>query len=237
MKMRRFGTGIGTALAVGFSVALAIQGNVSAGQNPPAAGGGQGGRGGGRGFNLPPLLMETDAFPDGGIVPPKFVGRGGVQHRLQPLDPFERIQLPDVAEEVAEAAQRKVRQRRLHRRQRQSARADDGVKHAADQFVEQLSRIGQQPLEPWAKPGCQHDRVVGVPLPIDEGDSIGFETFDPLADGDFTALDASHGAHVDEGNTRALQVVTKHTDLGGLDAPLREIADRHAQNAGYDGIG
>lgn len=26
-------------------------------------------RGGGRGFNLPPLLMQTDAFPDGGIVP------------------------------------------------------------------------------------------------------------------------------------------------------------------------
>jgi len=41
---------------------------------------GGGGRGGGRGgFNLPPLLMETDAFPDGGIVPPKYTGRGGVQ--------------------------------------------------------------------------------------------------------------------------------------------------------------
>jgi len=40
--------------------------------------GGQGGRGG-RGFNLPPLLMETDAFPDGGIVPQKYAGRGGVQ--------------------------------------------------------------------------------------------------------------------------------------------------------------
>ena len=39
MKMRRFGTGIGTALAVGFSVALAIQSDVSAGQNPPAGGG------------------------------------------------------------------------------------------------------------------------------------------------------------------------------------------------------
>src|SRR5688572_16978276 len=37
-----------------------------------------GGRGRG-GFNLPPLLMESDAFPDGGIVPPKFAGRGGVQ--------------------------------------------------------------------------------------------------------------------------------------------------------------
>ena len=40
----------------------------------------QGGRGGGRGgFNLPPLLMQTDAFPDGGIVPQKYAGRGGVQ--------------------------------------------------------------------------------------------------------------------------------------------------------------
>jgi len=79
MQMRRFGTGIGTALAIGFTVALAIQGNVSAGQNPPAGGAQGGGRGGGRGFNLPPLLMETDAFPDGGIVPQKFAGRGGVQ--------------------------------------------------------------------------------------------------------------------------------------------------------------
>jgi Raf kinase inhibitor-like YbhB/YbcL family protein len=43
-------------------------------------GAGAGARGGGRGgFNLPPLLMETDAFPDGGIVPQKYAGRGGVQ--------------------------------------------------------------------------------------------------------------------------------------------------------------
>ena len=50
---------------------------------PPAPGGQggarQGGRGGGRGFGLAPLLMETDAFPDGGIVPQKYAGRGGVQ--------------------------------------------------------------------------------------------------------------------------------------------------------------
>jgi Raf kinase inhibitor-like YbhB/YbcL family protein len=49
----------------------------------PAAQDAQGrgqGRGGGRGgFSLPPLLMETDAFPDGGIVPQKYTGRGGVQ--------------------------------------------------------------------------------------------------------------------------------------------------------------
>jgi len=29
------------------------------------------------GFNLPPLLMETDAFPDGGIVPLKYANAGG----------------------------------------------------------------------------------------------------------------------------------------------------------------
>ena len=35
------------------------------------------GRGGGRGgFNLPPLLMETTAFPDGGIIPAQYTGRG-----------------------------------------------------------------------------------------------------------------------------------------------------------------
>jgi hypothetical protein len=54
---------------------------------PPPGGQGarQGGRGGGRGFNLPPLLMETDAFPDGGIVPPKYSGRGG---NVQPAFKF-----------------------------------------------------------------------------------------------------------------------------------------------------
>ncbi len=46
-------------------------------QQPPQ--GQAGGRGGGRGFSLPALLMETDAFPDGGIIPQKFTGRGGVQ--------------------------------------------------------------------------------------------------------------------------------------------------------------
>jgi len=31
----------------------------------------------GGGFQLPPLLMETDAFPDGGVVPARFTARGG----------------------------------------------------------------------------------------------------------------------------------------------------------------
>jgi len=35
--------------------------------------------GGGGGFKLPPLLMESTAFEDGGIVPQKYAGRGGVQ--------------------------------------------------------------------------------------------------------------------------------------------------------------
>jgi Raf kinase inhibitor-like YbhB/YbcL family protein len=38
---------------------------------PPAGGGG--------GFKLPPLLMQTEAFPDGGVVPQKYAGRTGVQ--------------------------------------------------------------------------------------------------------------------------------------------------------------
>ena len=31
------------------------------------------------GFKLPPLLMQSSAFEDGGIVPQKYAGRGGVQ--------------------------------------------------------------------------------------------------------------------------------------------------------------
>jgi Raf kinase inhibitor-like YbhB/YbcL family protein len=39
-------------------------------QQPPAGGGGGG-------FRLVPLLIESNAFPDGGIVPDKFTFRGG----------------------------------------------------------------------------------------------------------------------------------------------------------------
>ena len=68
------------AVAVAFSIATAAQepqGGAPAGGAQGQGRGGGGGRGGG--FNLPPLLMETDAFPDGGIVPAKYTGRGGVQ--------------------------------------------------------------------------------------------------------------------------------------------------------------
>ena len=77
-------TAVKTALGITFAVTLglvpAILGTpAQAAQNPPAQGAGGGRGGGGRGFNLPPLLMETEAFADGGIIPAKFVGRGGVQ--------------------------------------------------------------------------------------------------------------------------------------------------------------
>jgi Raf kinase inhibitor-like YbhB/YbcL family protein len=64
----------------GVMTAVMVGADLSAQQAPAPQGGGARAGGGGRGgFNLPPLLMTTDAFPDGGIVPQKFTGRGGVQ--------------------------------------------------------------------------------------------------------------------------------------------------------------
>jgi Raf kinase inhibitor-like YbhB/YbcL family protein len=73
-----------TTLATAGLLAATLAFQVGAQGAPPAGGGqaaqgGGGGRGGRGGCNLPPLLMETDAFPDGGIVPAKYTGRGGVQ--------------------------------------------------------------------------------------------------------------------------------------------------------------
>ena len=61
--------------AVAVVIGVAFGSELSA-QQGGRGGGGRGGRGG---FNLPPLLMQTDAFPDGGIVPQKYTGRGGIQ--------------------------------------------------------------------------------------------------------------------------------------------------------------
>jgi Raf kinase inhibitor-like YbhB/YbcL family protein len=63
-------------LVVTLATALGVQ--MSAQQQGERGGGARGGGGGRGGFNLPPLLMQTDAFPDGGIVPQKYAGRGGV---------------------------------------------------------------------------------------------------------------------------------------------------------------
>src|SRR5262245_13690593 len=75
MQSRALTGVVGLALTVTLGVVFA-EPTSFAQQQPPAGGGA---RGGGRGFSLPPLLMETDAFPDGGIVPQKYTGRGGVQ--------------------------------------------------------------------------------------------------------------------------------------------------------------
>jgi len=81
MRMDVLRSVLGLALATAVGVGAAVQGTSAwgepgDGQAAPAPGGA---RGGGRGFNLPPLLMETDAFPDGGVIPQRFTGRGGVQ--------------------------------------------------------------------------------------------------------------------------------------------------------------
>ncbi len=61
-------------------IAVMVGADLSAQQAPAPQGGGARAGGGGRGgVNLPPLLMTSDAFPDGGIVPQKYAGRGGVQ--------------------------------------------------------------------------------------------------------------------------------------------------------------
>jgi len=67
-------TRVSTALAL-LSSALLFVSAVQA-QQPPAGGGQpQGQRGGG--FRLAPLLIESSAFPDGGVVPDKYSFRGG----------------------------------------------------------------------------------------------------------------------------------------------------------------
>ena len=86
MRSRILSSAIALMMVAAFASEGIAQGQQPAGGAPAAQGaqppgGGQGraggGRGGGRGgFNLPPLLMETDAFPDGGIVPPKYVTAG-----------------------------------------------------------------------------------------------------------------------------------------------------------------
>ena len=77
MRSRLFSSTLAAAaVAVALSATLAAQER----QGGPAAGGqgGGGGRGGGRGgFAMVPMLLETDAYPDGGIVPAKYSNAGG----------------------------------------------------------------------------------------------------------------------------------------------------------------
>jgi hypothetical protein len=83
MQNRLVKTAATLAIAAALGIGVTAQGGgqpAAGAQAPQGQGGGRGGGRGGRGgFNLPPLLMESDAFPDGGIVPQKYAGRGGVQ--------------------------------------------------------------------------------------------------------------------------------------------------------------
>ena len=58
-------------LVAAFAAAPAFAQPAGGAARPPAAGGGP--------PRLPPLLMQSTAFEDGGIVPQKYAGRGGVQ--------------------------------------------------------------------------------------------------------------------------------------------------------------
>ena len=66
MRSRLFSSTLAVALAVALGATVVAQG-------PPQGGGG---RGGGRG-GMVPMLLETDAYPDGGIVPMKYANAGG----------------------------------------------------------------------------------------------------------------------------------------------------------------
>src|SRR5688572_13276581 len=74
MRSRLFSSTLAAAaVAVALSATLAAQER----QGAPGGQGGGGGRGGGRGFAMVPMLLETDAYPDGGIVPAKYSNAGG----------------------------------------------------------------------------------------------------------------------------------------------------------------
>jgi len=74
MRSRLFSSTLAAA-----AVAVALSATLPAQERQGAPGGqGGGGRGGGRGgFGLVPMLLETDAYADGGIIPNKYAGVGG----------------------------------------------------------------------------------------------------------------------------------------------------------------
>jgi Raf kinase inhibitor-like YbhB/YbcL family protein len=69
MRSRLFSSTLAVAVAVALGVTLAAQ--------ERQGGGGRGGGGRGGGFGLVPMFLETDAYPDGGIVPAKYSNAGG----------------------------------------------------------------------------------------------------------------------------------------------------------------
>ena len=64
-------------------VALVVVGSLATAQQREGGQGAGGGRGGGRGPQTPPILMTTNAFEDGGVIPAKYVGGMGVSPELK----------------------------------------------------------------------------------------------------------------------------------------------------------
>src|SRR5687767_3578243 len=75
MRSRLFSSTLAVAVAVALSATLAAQAPQGAPAGPP--GGGQRGGGGGRGPGMVPMLLESDAFADGAVVPAKYAAAGG----------------------------------------------------------------------------------------------------------------------------------------------------------------
>ncbi len=69
MRSRVLSSALALVMVAAFASEVAAQGGPQGG----APGGGARAGGGRGGFSLPPLLMETDAYPDGGIIPAKYV--------------------------------------------------------------------------------------------------------------------------------------------------------------------
>lgn len=67
MRIRSLKTALMLLMVVGLAGAVAAQG-----QAPQGERGGRQGGGRGRGFVIPPLMMHTDAYEDGSIVPAKY---------------------------------------------------------------------------------------------------------------------------------------------------------------------
>ena len=65
-----------TVVAAALAVSMALPGAQAPQGGAAPAGGGQG-RGAGRGPQVPPLIMTTTAWEDGGVIPDKFTGAAG----------------------------------------------------------------------------------------------------------------------------------------------------------------
>jgi len=72
MRSRLFSSTLAVAVAVALSATLMAQDRQGGGGGARGGGGGRGG-----GFSLVPMLLESDAYADGAIVPAKYSSAGG----------------------------------------------------------------------------------------------------------------------------------------------------------------